>query len=466
MKAQAVIDQAQFLIDSENYDKAFSVLKMAHENDKKNTEILEKIALLSETMEMPNEAIYYWEELIANDPNSLVAYGQLQDLYFHTDRYKYYIVRAKVKTLEGNVSQAIPDYKKAIDNTTDEKNILEARFLLAKAYEFLGKNTNAADEYFRILDIEDNLTIYYKLAEMLALEDKYAAIDTLLRAIEAHPAETNIKEILSGLYISTNQIDKAQEYAQSDLTKAKIHLMKQENLKAYEILTVFSQKDMPEYLALMAEYYFNSKDFDKCLEMVEEFRLTSPSNPLVYQMKALIYEEQDDTFDAHYNWARYYLLKKDSNLALTEFMHAHNIKPDNAEIIKEILKIHENLGDKNSILEFYEKLLKADPENEDALKNIAKFYSDMYEFKEALNYYNRLLEINPKDNQVYYETAYCYEKLKNNVLAKEFYEKYLKKAPLTPETENLKEKLAKMSDEVLVEEDEGFLGRIMKFFAR
>lgn len=466
MKAQPILDQAQLLIDNENYEKAFSVLKIAHESDKKNIEILERLALLSETMEMPNEAIYYWEELITYEPNSLVAYGQLQDLYFHTDRYKYYIARAKVKTLEGNVSQAIPDYKKAIDNTTDEKNIMEARFLLAKAYEFLGKNTNAADEYFRILDLEDNITIYYKLAELYALEDKHAAIDILTRAIEAYPDESNLKETLAGLYIKTNQPDKAVNFAQEPLTKAKIYLMNQQNVRAYEILNSFEPKTMPEYLALMAEYYFNSKDFDKCLEQIEEFRKADSSNPLVYQMKALVCEETNDAYNAHYNWSKYYMLKNDNDMALSELMHAHNIKPDNAEIIKEILKIHENGGDKNSILEFYEKLLKADPKNEDALKNIAKFYSDMYEFKEALGYYNRLLELNPKDNQVYFEVAYCYEKLRNNILAKEFYEKYLKKAPLTPETEKLKEKLSKMSDEVSVEEDEGILEKIVRFFSK
>lgn len=465
MKVETLIEQAQLLIDNENYEKAFQILKSAHESDKKNVEILEKLALLSQTMEMPNEAMYYWEELIDNDPDSMVAHSELQDLYFHQDKYKYYLSRAKVKTLNENISQAVPDYKKAIDNTTDEKNIIEARFLLAKSYEFLGKIQNAIDEYLRILDLEDNLIIYYKLAELYSLEDKYTAVDILLRAVEAYPNEGTLKELLSGLLIETNQLDKAMEYAQSDLTKAKIYLMKQENAKAYEILAAFESKTMPEYLVLMAEYYFNVKDFDNCNEKIEEFQKIDSLNPLVYQMKALVCSEKNDTFNEHYNWGRYYLLKKDTAVALNEFIQAHHIKPDSAEIIKEIIKIYENNGDKNSILEFYEKLLKVDSNNQDALKNMAKFYAGMYEFKDALTYYNKLIELNTKDNQIYYEIGYCYEKLKNNVLAKEFYQKYLEKAPLTPDVEKLKVRLSKLSDDV-AEEDEGFLDKIMKFFTK
>ena len=466
MKVQTLLEQAQLLIDNENYHKAFSLLQSAYEADSTNTEVLEKLALLSETMEMPNEAISFWEALIGVDPNSLVAYSQLQDLYFHQDKYKYYIARAKVKTLEGNVNQSFDDYKKAIDNTTDEKNILEARFLLAKAYEFVGKTNNSIDEYLRILDLEDNLAIYLKLAELYAKEDKHAAIDVLYRAVEAYPNEGSLKEILAVRLIETNQLDKAIECAQADLTRAKIYLMKGENVRANQILSKFEPKNMPDYMILMAEYYFNTKELDKCDETIEEFRQVSPSNPLVYQMKALVYADKKDSFNEHYNWAKYYLLKGDAEPALNEFLNAHNINPNDDQIIKEIIKLYENLSDKHAILEFYEKLLKVDPKNVDALKNLAKFYSGMYEFKDALNYYNKLIEIGISDDQINYEIGYCYEKLKNFRLAKEYYEKYLQKAPETADTVKLQVRISKFSNETPVEEDEGFLDKIMNFFSK
>jgi tetratricopeptide (TPR) repeat protein len=466
MTLSTVLEQAQLLIDNENYEKAFGMLKAAHQSDAKNIEILEKLALLAETMEMPNEAIYYWEELVQNEPDNLVAHSQLQDLYFHLNKYKYYLTRAKVKTLNGNISQAVSDYKKAVDSTTDEKEIAEARFLLAKVYEFLGKTIQATDEYLRLIEHEDNIVFYYKLAELYAVEDKYEAIDILKRALKTFPDEDMAKEQLAGLYLATNQLDEALEFAQSDLTKAKIYLMKQENERAYELLSSFKSKNMPEYITLMAEYYFNKKEFKECLEKIEEFKKLNPENPLIYQMRALVAQEQDNNFEEHVNWGKYYLLKKDDELALSEFIHAHNLNSKDAIVIKEIIKIYERTADKHAILEFYEKLLKADPQNQEALKNIAKFYSDMYEFKEAINYYQQLLELNPKNIDIYKEVAFCWEKLKNYALAKEFYEKYLEKAPLNPETEKLKSKIAKMSNESSVEEDEGFLDKILKFFAK
>lgn len=465
MKVQTLIEQAQLLTDNENYEKAFELLKTAHDIDKNNSEVLETLALSAKTLGKTDEAVSYWEALIDVNPNSLVAYSELQDIYFHQNKYKYYLTRAKTKVLQENIGQALPDYKKAIENTTNEKEIVEARFLLAKSYEYLNKNQNAIDEYFRILDYEDNLAVYYKIVELYADTDKYAAINVLERAITAYPDEVNLKELMSGLLIETNQLDDAKKYVQSDLTKAKILLMQGENEDALEVLNSINDKSSAQYLVLKAEYCFNVKDFDKCKEMINEFQKLEPQNPIVYQMTALVFEEKDDLYNAHYSWGVFYTLKKDYQMALSEFLQAHNIKPDSAAVIKEIIRINENNSDNNSLVEFYEKLLAIEPDNEYALNNLGKFYADMHEFKNALKYFEKIENINNKNYRVYKEIAYCYEKLKNNLLAKEYYQKYIDNAPLSPEVEDIKLKVSKMSDSV-VAEDEGILEKIMKLFSR
>lgn len=465
MKVQTLIEQAQLLTDNENYEKAFELLKTAYDLDKTNSEVLERLALSAQTLDRKEEAVNYWESLIDLDPNSLVAYSELQDIYLHQDKYKYYLTRAKTKILQENIGQAVPDYKKAIDNTSNEREIIEARFLLAKAYEFLNKKQNAIDEYFKILDYGDNLSVYYKIADLYADSDKYAAINVLERAVNAYPAEENLKELMAGLLIETNQLSEAIKYVQSDLTKAKICLMQGNNEEALAALNLIEDKKSSQYLILMAEYFFNAKDFDKCKDMINEFKKLEPQSPLVYQMTALVFEEKNDLFNAHYNWGLFYTLKKDYQMALNEFLQAHNLKPDNAQVLKEIIKINENNGDSNSLVEFYEKLLAIEPDNASALINLGKFYADMYEFQNALKYYEKLENINNKNYQVYKEIAFCYEKLKNNVLAKEYYQKYVDKAPLSPEVEEMKIKLSKMSD-VTVAEDEGILEKIMKLFSR
>lgn len=465
MKVQTLIEQAQLLADNENFEKAFELLKTAYDLDKSNADVLEKLALSAQTLEKMDEAASYWETLIDLDPNSLVAYSELQDIYFHKDKYKYYLTRAKTKILQENIGQAVPDYKKAIDNTTNEKEIIEARFLLAKAYEFLHKSTNAIDEYFKILDYGDNLSVYYKVAELYSSADKYAAINVLERAVNAYPEESNLKEMLAGLFIETNQLDEAKKYVQSDVTKAKICLMQGNNEEAFGVLNSIDDKTSPQYIMLMAEYFFNVKDFDRCTEMITKFKKLEPQNPLVYQMMALVFEEKNDLFSAHYSWGAFYNLKKDYQMALSEFLQAHNVKPDDASVIKEIIKINENTNDKTSLIEFYEKLIAIEPNNESALGNLGKFYLDMHEFKNALRYFERLESSNSRNVEVLKDIAFCYEKLKNNILAKEYYQKYVDRSPLTPEVEQLKHKLSKMSDENF-SEDEGLLEKIMKIFSR
>ena len=111
--------QAQMLIDDENYEKAYEMLTNMYDKMKEDAEYLEKIALLAKMMEKEEDAAKYWEELVVVNPNSLVAYSELLDIYNNKDKYKYYITRAKYKILNEKVSQSIDDYKKAISSTTE-----------------------------------------------------------------------------------------------------------------------------------------------------------------------------------------------------------------------------------------------------------------------------------------------------------------------------------------------------------
>ena len=144
-----IIMQAQMLIDNEDYDKAYEMLTNAYDKLKEDAEYLEKIALLAKMMEKSEDAAKYCEELVVVNPNSLVAYSELLDIYNNANKYKYYITRAKYKILNEKVSQSIDDYKKAIASTTDENEQVNARFLLAKALEHVGKTQEAIDEYLK-----------------------------------------------------------------------------------------------------------------------------------------------------------------------------------------------------------------------------------------------------------------------------------------------------------------------------
>ncbi len=465
MKLQIMINQAQELIDNDDYEKAYVLLSEAYTNTPNDPELIEKLAMCAQTLEKEQEALSLWEKLSEIDPENLVAYSELQDKYLHINKYKYYLTRAKVKVMQGNLGQAVSDYKKAVDNTSEENEIIDARILMAKSYEALHKVNKAIDEYYKILDHRHDLAIVLKLAELCAIDDKHAAINVLKRGIEYFPDESMLKEFLAKCLIETNQLDEALKYTSSDQTKAKIYLMQNENEKAIKILENTEDQTSVEYLLLMAEYYFNKKDFDNCESFIEQYKEKEPLSPLVYQMLALIEEEKSNLLAAHKYWGKYYSLKNDSDMALSEYMLAHNFDNKDADIIKEIIRLNENLNNTTSLMEFYEKLLEAEPTNYTALEKLGDFYYEMQEYRNAIAYYEQLVGNNRSKYEVLLKLGKSYEKIKNNVLAKEFYNKYLDKAPVTPETAALKSKLDSMSNES-VGEDEGFLEKILKFFSK
>ncbi len=468
--SNGILMQAQMLIDDEQYDKAYEMLEKSYEKNKDDAEYLEKIALLAKTMEKEEDAAKYWEELVIVNPNSLIGYSELLDIYNNKNKYKYYITRAKYKILNEKVTQSIDDYKKAINSTTEEEEIINARFLLAKAYEHTDKIQNAIDEYYRIIEHKDDMAIYYKLADLYAgMDDRFSAINVLERGVKAFPQVNELSEYLSALYLKEGQFDKALEYARNDFSKAKAYLMKGENEEAYKILNSIEDKTNANYYALFAEYYFNKKDWLKCSEYIDKFNEIAPQNPLTYQMRALVCDENNDSYGYHYNMGKCYSYKQEYDLALAEYLNAHRFDANKSEAVKEIIKINEASGDKTSLMEFYEKLVRQEPENTMALKGLGDIYADMYEHKIAIDYYKKAAKLNSSDYELFNKLGICYEKIKDFASAKAAYEKYLEKAPMSPDTDKLKEKIAAMNVGNSVEassNEEGFIDKIMRFFSK
>lgn len=469
MSNNGLLEQAQMLIDNEQYDNAYEMLERAYDKLKDNPEYLEKIALLAKTLEKNDDALKYWEALVEKAPDSMVGYSELLDIYINTNKYKYYITRAKYKILNQKVSQSIDDYKKAIDSTADEQEIINARFLRAKSYEHIGKQQNAIDDYYRILEYKDDMSIYYKIADMyIQMGDRFSAINILERGVKVFPEVVELNELLANLLMREGQFDKALEHAKRDFSKIKIYLMKGDNEIAFNLLNQISDKSNVNYYALMAEYYFNTKDWEKCREYINLFREADPQNPLVYQMLALVHDANDDAYGYHYYMGRCYSYKQDYELALAEYLNAHRTDASRTEAIKEIIKVNEALGDSTSLMEFYEKLIRQEPDNTMALKGLGDIYVNLYEFKSALEYYKKLIKLDSNNYETYKQMGFCFEKLKDTASAKECYEKYIEKAPISPDTEKMKEKISKMnvSSSVSVENEEGFIDKIMKLFGK
>lgn len=464
--AQALIQGQQFE-DEEKFNEAYECYKYAHELDKANTDVLQKLAVCAQVLNCDSDAIEYWNLFMQIKPEDPVSYTQLLDLYFHQNKYEYYLTRAKLKTVEGRLPQAADDYKKAINNTSEEKEIISARYLLAQTYEIINKPMQAIDEYLKILDYDHNENVYISLANLYYKEDKSAALNVLQNAIKEYPESEPIKEFLCQVYLATGNYEEAEKYAVSIFNKIKAMLMQEKNEDAYAELQKLSDKEKQDisYHALMAEYYYNKGDDENALKWIDSFEKMNPNNPLPYQMKALVFEKLNDEFNAHYNWGSYYIKKNDTELALDEYLNAYKARPNNADVIKQLINLYSSVNDNFACAEFCEKLVEIEKDDIATLKRLVKFYEEQGIEDKVMEYLLAISEINTKDYETLLKLGQHAESCRRIDDAIEFYEKYLKFAPNSDEKEEIKKKVDLLASGEMIEE-QGFLDKILGLFSK
>lgn len=464
------VNFAEQLEENEQYDKAYEEYKKIYEQNPKGIEILERLGHLAMILDKKPEAEVYYMKILELDATSVLAYEQLMDIYFHTDRYKYYISRGNLHIIQEEFSHAINDFKKALDKAQRIEEMNSSRFILADLYEKTGKNHQAIDEYLRILDsneINEGINVVYlKLAQVYLNEDAItSAIEILERALERGFNNDIIKETLAQLYLKDGQTEKARELTQNELVKVRSLLDEQKNQEAWEILDKIKDNytQNAQYQLLLAQYYFNAENWEKSLETVNEFEKLEQNSPLIHQMRALIFEEKGNDFDAHVNWAKYNLTKSDKDAALNEYFLAYQIKDNSVLLVKNIAELLDDMNDKTHAAEFWEKLAKLDPKNKKALEKLAEFRQNIGDYRSEIEALEKLYELDANNAIVIKKLAKAYEQIKNKEKALEFYNKLISILPVNEDYEQAQAKIKKL-ESAEMEEDEGLLGKLMKFF--
>ena len=382
----------------EQYDKAYEEYKKELLSGKESSDIYIKLGHIATILDKKDEAEEYYKKAVALNPNDIVAYDKLMDICFENDdKFTYYLSRGQRHVLEQQFDHAINDFKKAISHCNDDDKIIHTRYLLAGLYENAEKYNQAIDEYLRIADTDKATSeTYLRLANLYNKTDfTESAVEILQRAKDE--GFEGLDDELAKYYSKTNNPEKALELTSDELLKARSLMELGRNDEAIELLESIHDKYKKDsrYSALIAQYYFETGDFNTALERVEEFSKIEPNSPLIYQMRALIYEKQGDEFNEHVNWAKFYTLKGDMDIAINEYMIAHQIDEKNMEILTTIA---DNLDqtDKNRSVEFYEKMLDIDPNNKRALQKLAEFSERIGDYVEMVSYIERLKKIDPR----------------------------------------------------------------------
>lgn len=403
---------AEQLEQNEKYDEAYAEYKKMLAKKQDDVDLLTKLAHLALILDKKEEAKFYYSKILEIDPANILAHEQLIDIYVHEDKFRYYLFRGNLHAIQQQMSHAGSDYKKAIDHAKDPKEALPARYLYAGLCEGQGKLTEAIDEYLKISDYDEtNPAIFLKLAELYEkTEGLVSAIETLERGRKDRGIK-GFEEILAGYYIRNSQPEKALELTENELTKARALFDMNKNEAGYEILMKNKSKYQNEktFHSLLAQYYFQKDMFEDAFKEIDEFAKLDANSPLIYQMRALIYEKQGDAFNEHVNWGKYNIVRGEKDVALNEYLTAYRYNDKNIDLTETIAALLEAEGDKTKASEFYERLADIDANNRNALQKLAEFRESIGDNYGALEYLDRLKEIDPKNQYV----AENYEKIKD-----------------------------------------------------
>ena len=453
--------------ENEQYSQAYEEYKKLYNRNPKDLSLLERLGHLSMVLNNKEEAAEYYSKILEFDATNILAYEQLMDIYVTTDKYKYYVYRGNMHTVEHKLEHAINDYKKAVNCAQEDKDMLSARFVLGTLYEQEGNNLKAIDEYLKVIDHEDtHEEVYKRLANLYVKENATpSAVEVLERARKSGFDTTEIKEQLADLYLRNGTPAQALEVTSDELTKVKCLLDMDKKDEAQEKLKQMEGQynHIPQFHSLRAQYYYMNKEFDKALECVNEFDNLEKNSPLTYQMRALIYEDKNDDYNAHLNWGRYNLVRGNKDIAINEYLNAYQLKNDDLDLLNTLAMLLKESGDKNHAMEFYERISKLDENDKKSLQKLAEFRESIGDYKAQTDYLLKLYHLDKRNASTVRKLGEAYEKLRNKPAAVECYEKYLEIGKGNPDYSKIQHKLEKLNNTEMPDE-EGFLDKIMKWF--
>lgn len=464
------INAAEAFEENGQYEEAYAEYKKMYEHNPNDLSLLAQLGHIAMVLKKNDEAEEYYHKMLTLDATNPTAYEQLMDIYIDTDKYKYYVYRGNLHSIEHKFEHAANDFKKAIANAGDDhKAISSTRFVLGTLYEQLGNPTKAIDEYLKVLDYDHtHEEVYVRLANLYVIEDAIpSAIETLERARKEGFDTDSICENLAQLYLKNNSPDKAKEVSKNELTRIKAMLALGEGQEAWTKLEEIEEqyKDNSQLYSLKAEYYYTEKEYDKALEAVKKFSELAPNHPLVFQMSALIYEGKNDEYNSTLNWGKYNLVRGNKDIAINEFLNAYQLKSNDADLVATLANLLETSGDKHQAMEFYEKLTKLEPNNRSALEKLAKYREDLGDYRGAAEYLEQLIEADKRNFNAMKKLGLMYEKIKDKQGAVNYYKKYLQTAPQSDEYTQIQNKLVKLENtEMTPDIEEGLIDKIMRFF--
>lgn len=364
------------------------------------------------------KAAELYNKILETVPNDEAALSALMDLYQETDKLKYYLTRANYNIVNGKLEYGINDCKKALN--IDASNI-EAREKLARLYKVTNKPLKAIDEFSKIIEIDNtHIQSYVELIDLYVKEKALeSAINIAKKGDETFGSKANFNDILAKLYFDLGDYDNALKVVSDEVLKIKILLQDEKNDEAKKILDKFNpdvleKEQKAVYYLLLAQYFYNIKDFDSSFENIDKYTSIMGPNPLSFQMRALCYEEKNDPFMAAYNWGYMNKALNKFDDALVEFSHAYSLNQKNKDVLIELAKLYEQNKEKYTAIDYWHKVYDLDGD-ETAKSILADFYYKEGDIMMAEKF-GKEIQSSDKNSEKYMESEVEDEGLLNKII--------------------------------------------------
>ncbi len=333
------------------------------------------------------KAIELYNEILTIAPTDEIALGQLMDLYFETDKFQYYLMRANYNVVNQKFEHAINDTKKALNLNADS---IEARIKLARLYRVANKNLKSIDEFNKIIELApDTKESYLELIDLYIIEDaKESAVGIAKKAVDEFSDDIGFKNILAKLYYDLASYEEALKFVTDRNLKAKILLQAGKNEEAKAVLDEMKpqiKEEKAAYKLLLAEYFYNKNEYNEALNVVNEYiNLIGPS-AVSFQMKALCYEGLNDEFMAAVNFGYRKKAQNKNDEAIVEFNHAHSLNKKDKNVLIELANLYMGLGEKYTAMDFWNAVYELDGDSH-AKTVLGDFYFSEGDYRMAEKY--------------------------------------------------------------------------------
>ena len=104
---------AEQLEMNEKYEEAYAEYKKELTHKSNDIELLTKLAHIALIIEKKEDAKFYYAKILELDPASVLAHEQLIDLFQNEDKFRYYLLKGNLSSLQQQYSHAKSNYKKA-----------------------------------------------------------------------------------------------------------------------------------------------------------------------------------------------------------------------------------------------------------------------------------------------------------------------------------------------------------------